>query len=82
MSILIFNKPVLDADEIGYERIVVTPTHINNKPFRGYVSNIEADTICKAIGLHNKGNHHGTSFYRSKNQVLFITFILKKKTCL
>ena len=70
-------KPVFNSDNTGYDRIVITPTHFNNKPFVGFVTEEEAETISKAIGLKELGNHHGTSFYRNEKDVLFITFRLK-----
>ena len=71
-------KPEFESNRIGYDRIVVTPTHFNNKPFRGYVTDQEANVINMAIGLHDMDNLHGTSFYRSENDVLFITYKLKQ----
>ena len=44
----------------------------------GYVTDQEANVINMAIGLHDMDNLHGTSFYRSENYVLFITYKLKQ----
>ena len=70
-------KPVFNSDNTGYNRIVITPTHFNNKPFVGFITEEEAETISKAIRLKELGNHHGTSFYRNEKDVLFVTFRLK-----
>ena len=59
-------KPVFDSNQKGYDRVVVTPTHVNMKQFKGFKSESEADIIGRAIGLHELENHHVTSFYRSK----------------
>ena len=44
-------KPVFTTENAGYDRIVITPTHFKRKPFKGYVTEKEAQTISKAIGL-------------------------------
>ena len=69
--------PSFGGDNTGYDRIVVTPTHFNNKTFEGFITEKEAQTISMAIGLKELENHHGTSFYRNDNDKLFITFRLK-----
>ena len=71
-------KPVFNSESVGYDRIVITPTHFNSKQFKGYISEKEADTISMAIGLKDLENHHGTSFYRNEDDMLFITFKLKQ----
>ena len=71
-------KPEFESDNTGYDRIVISPTHFNNKPFNGFIKDEEAETISKAIGLHELDNHHGTSFYRSEKDILFVTFKLKR----
>ena len=71
-------KPEFESESSEYDRIVVVPTHFNNKPFKGFISNEEANVISMAIGLDNLDNLHGTSFYRSEEGVLFITFKLKR----
>ena len=71
-------KPEFESDNTGYDRIVISPTHFNNQPFNGFIKDEEAETISKAIGLHELDNHHGTSFYRSEKDVLFVTFKLKR----
>ena len=75
-------KPVFGSIQKGYDRIVVTPTNFNNKHFKGFISESEADTISRAIGLHELNNHHGTSFYRNENDILFITYKLKRNMSL
>ena len=67
-------KPVFNSKSVGYDRIVITLTHFNSKQFKGYISEKEADTISMAIGLKDLENHHGTSFYRNEDDMLFITF--------
>ena len=71
-------SPRFDGDSEGYDKIVVTPTHFNNKPFKGFISDNDAEIICKAIELHDTGNHHGTTFFRNDEDFLFITFKLKR----
>ena len=71
-------KPEFESDTVGYDRIVITPTHFNNKPFKGFITDEEAKIIRMAIGLENLDNLHGTTFYRSEEDVLFITYKLKK----
>ena len=73
-------KPEFESDTVGYDRIVITPTHFNNKPFKGFITDEEAKIIRMAIGLDILDNLHGTTFYRSEEDVLFITYKLKK-TC-
>ena len=51
--------------------------YFNNKPFKGFVTEKEAEIISKAIGLKESENHHGTSFYRNEKDELFITYRLK-----
>ena len=70
-------KPAFTSVSTGYDRIVITPTHFNNKPFKGFVTEKEAEIISKAIGLKESENHHGTSFYRNEKDELFITYRLK-----
>ena len=71
-------KPEFESESVGYDRIVVTPTYFNNKPFNGFITEEEADIINMAIGLQHLDNHHGTSFYRNEKNVLFITYKLKR----
>ena len=35
-------KPEFESDSSGYDRIVITPTHFNNKPFNGFIKDDEA----------------------------------------
>ena len=72
-------KQEFESDTVGYDRIVITPTHFNNKPFKGFITDEEAKIIRMAIGLNILDNLHGTTFYRSEEDVLFITYKLKKK---
>jgi hypothetical protein len=71
-------SPEFKRNQTGYDRIVVTPTHFNKKQFKGFISDEEAVIISNAIGLATLNNHHGTSFYRSENDVLYITYKLKR----
>ena len=71
-------KPEFESESVGYDRIVVTPTYFNNKPFNGFITEEEAEIINMAIGLQHLDNHHGTSFYRNEKNVLFITYKLKR----
>ena len=53
---------------------MVTPTKFNKKDFDGFITHTEADLIRKEIKLD--GNVHGTTFSRSRDGKLFITFKL------
>jgi len=66
--------PLYLGEEPGFDRIVVRPTHFNKTVFDGFITCAEADLIQKAINLEE--NVHGTSFYRNKDGILFITFKL------
>ena len=72
-------NPDFRSEDPGYDRIVVSPTHFNNKTFKGFVTQEQADTIRKAINLNN---HHGTTFYRTEDDRLFITFKLAENMSL
>ena len=50
-------KPKFKSKSNGYDRIVITPTHFNNKPYSGFIKDEEAEIISKAVGLHNLDNH-------------------------
>ena len=71
-------KPEFNSENLGYDRIVISPTHLNNKPISGFITENDAETICAAIGLKEIENHHGTSFYRNEDDVLFVTYKLKQ----
>ena len=45
---------------------------------KGFISNEGANLIHMAIGLDNLYKLHGTSFYRRKEDVIFITYKLKQ----
>ena len=66
--------PLYLGEEPGFDRIVVRPTHFNKTDFDGYITCEEANLIRKAINLEE--NVHGTTFYRNRDGVLFITFKL------
>ena len=53
---------------------MVTPTKFNKKDFDGFITHTEADLIRKEIKL--VGNVHVTTFSRSRDGKLFITFKL------
>ena len=61
---------------LTYDRIVVSPTHFNNRKFSGYLTLEDSEVIRKAIGLETEV-FHGTSFDRSDSGELSITFRLK-----
>ena len=62
-------KPVFGSNRKGYDRIVVTTTNFNNKHFKSFVSETEADTISRDIGLIELDSHHETYFYRNENDI-------------
>ena len=65
------------SENAGYDRVVVTLTHYDNKSFKGVITEDDANIINMAISLHNLDNPHGMSFYGSERDVLFVTFKLK-----
>ena len=75
-------KPVFDSNETGYDIIFVTPTHLNRKHFKGFSRGKKANANGQAIGPHELDNHHGTSFHKSEENILFIMFKLKQNMSL
>ena len=67
-------KPEFQWETTGYVRIVITPTQFNNKPFNYFITDKDA----KIFKMDNLDNLHGTTFYRSDEDVLFVTYILKQ----
>ena len=61
-------KPEFESENSEYDRIVIVPTHFNSKPFKGFISNEEANVISMAIGLDNLDNFHGRPYKRLENQ--------------
>ena len=56
-----------------YDRVVVSPTHFNNRKFSGYITIEDSEVIKGAINIKYE-DYHGTTFDRSSVGELSITF--------